>query len=171
MAYDETVLLLCGNFNPIGNMHLRMFGKLHLLLPDFFHMLIVVFDFYIEIARDQLIDLGYSVYKGVVVPFEEDIDGQTLVSLDHRVAMIKYALTSSDWIQLSTKQCRKLNLNFIIDILQHHQVCFVSQLTEIIIYYYLRITLRCCIMFSRQVMTSFTKIAAWMKTNVKRSKT
>ncbi|XP_065221048.1 nicotinamide/nicotinic acid mononucleotide adenylyltransferase 1-like [Planococcus citri] len=102
MSYDETILLLCGNFNPIGNMHLRMF----------------------EIARDHLIDLGYSIYKGVVVPFDEDIDGQNLVSMDHRLAMIKYALNSSDWIQLSTKQCRKLNTSFLIDILQHHQTSF-----------------------------------------------
>lgn len=32
MEFGEIVLLLCGNFNPITNMHLRMFGEFMLEL-------------------------------------------------------------------------------------------------------------------------------------------
>lgn len=102
MESDEVVLLLCGNFNPISNMHLRMF----------------------EIAKDYLTDIGYSVYRGMLSLYQNVGTQENLASVEHRIKMIKYALSSSTWVQLSSWHCEKFDIPTISNLLQQHQTRF-----------------------------------------------
>ncbi|XP_072026696.1 nicotinamide/nicotinic acid mononucleotide adenylyltransferase 1-like isoform X2 [Amphiura filiformis] len=80
-APTRVVLLACGSFNPITNMHLRMF----------------------EIARDYLQRLGkYQVIGGLVSPVNDAYAKKDLISGKHRAEMCKLALQSSDWVKTST---------------------------------------------------------------------
>ncbi|KAM9604899.1 nicotinamide/nicotinic acid mononucleotide adenylyltransferase 3 isoform 2-T3 [Trichechus inunguis] len=75
------VLLACGSFNPITNMHLRMF----------------------EVARDYLHQTGvYQVIKGIISPVNDNYGKKDLVAAHHRVAMARLALQTSDWIQVDS---------------------------------------------------------------------
>uniref|UniRef100_A0A8C6ZSK9 Nicotinamide nucleotide adenylyltransferase 3 n=1 Tax=Nothoprocta perdicaria TaxID=30464 RepID=A0A8C6ZSK9_NOTPE len=73
------ILLACGSFNPITNMHMRLF----------------------ELARDHLHQTGqYEVIEGIVSPVSDNYRKQGLVSAKHRVAMARLALETSDWIRV-----------------------------------------------------------------------
>lgn len=50
------------------------------------------------------------------------MEQENIVSIEHRITMIKYALNSSNWIQLSTWHCETFDLPTILSMLQHHQV-------------------------------------------------
>lgn len=62
------------------------------------------------------------MHRGIISPFEKDVREKNLVSMEHRIAMIRSALSSSDWIQLSSGHCEKFDLPTISSSLQHHQV-------------------------------------------------
>ncbi|XP_039693226.1 nicotinamide/nicotinic acid mononucleotide adenylyltransferase 3 isoform X1 [Pteropus medius] len=73
------VLLACGSFNPITNMHLRLF----------------------EVARDHLHQTGmYQVIGGIISPVNDNYKKKDLVAARHRVAMVQLALQTSDWIRV-----------------------------------------------------------------------
>ncbi|XP_074447746.1 nicotinamide/nicotinic acid mononucleotide adenylyltransferase 3 isoform X3 [Larus michahellis] len=73
------ILLACGSFNPITNMHMRIF----------------------ELARDHLHQTGrYRVIEGIMSPVNDDYGKKGLVSAKHRIAMAKLALETSDWIRV-----------------------------------------------------------------------
>ncbi|XP_042854926.1 nicotinamide/nicotinic acid mononucleotide adenylyltransferase 3 isoform X2 [Panthera tigris] len=73
------VLLACGSFNPITNMHLRLF----------------------EVARDHLHQTGmYKVIGGIISPVNDNYRKKDLVAAHHRVAMARLALQTSDWIRV-----------------------------------------------------------------------
>ncbi|XP_048955616.1 nicotinamide/nicotinic acid mononucleotide adenylyltransferase 3 isoform X10 [Canis lupus dingo] len=73
------VLLACGSFNPITNMHLRLF----------------------EVARDHLHQTGlYQVIGGIISPVNDNYRKKDLVSAHHRVAMARLALQTSDWVRV-----------------------------------------------------------------------
>ncbi|XP_063121875.1 nicotinamide/nicotinic acid mononucleotide adenylyltransferase 3 isoform X7 [Rattus norvegicus] len=73
------VLLACGSFNPITNMHLRLF----------------------EVARDHLHQTGkYQVIEGIISPVNDSYGKKDLVASHHRVAMARLALQTSDWIRV-----------------------------------------------------------------------
>ncbi|POI29497.1 hypothetical protein CIB84_006753, partial [Bambusicola thoracicus] len=73
------ILLACGSFNPITNMHMRLF----------------------ELARDHLHQTGrYQVIEGIMSPVSDDYRKKGLVSARHRIAMAKLALETSDWIRV-----------------------------------------------------------------------
>uniref|UniRef100_A0A8D2J9A4 Nicotinamide nucleotide adenylyltransferase 1 n=1 Tax=Varanus komodoensis TaxID=61221 RepID=A0A8D2J9A4_VARKO len=75
----EVVLLACGSFNPITNMHLRLF----------------------ELARDYLHETGkYKVVKGIISPVGDGYMKKGLISASHRVAMARLATESSDWVEV-----------------------------------------------------------------------
>ncbi|KAI4547938.1 hypothetical protein MG293_000268 [Ovis ammon polii] len=75
------VLLACGSFNPITNMHLRLF----------------------EVARDHLHQTGrYRVIGGIISPVNDNYGKKDLVSARHRVAMARLALQTSDWIRVDS---------------------------------------------------------------------
>nr|XP_061802363.1 nicotinamide/nicotinic acid mononucleotide adenylyltransferase 1-like isoform X1 [Nerophis lumbriciformis] len=77
----EVVLLACGSFNPITNMHLRMF----------------------ELARDFLEDTGrYKVVKGIVSAVGDGYKKKGLIEAFHRVKMARLATEDSEWITVGT---------------------------------------------------------------------
>uniref|UniRef100_A0A8C6ZJL5 Nicotinamide/nicotinic acid mononucleotide adenylyltransferase 3 n=1 Tax=Nothoprocta perdicaria TaxID=30464 RepID=A0A8C6ZJL5_NOTPE len=75
----KIVLLACGSFNPITNMHLRLF----------------------ELAKDYLHETGkYKVIKGIISPVGDAYKKKGLISADHRVTMAKLATKTSDWVEV-----------------------------------------------------------------------
>ena len=68
---DKTPLVLvsCGSFNPITNMHLRMFGTLiSWIFSNYFFYLI----YFEEIAKDNLESMGnYKVVSGIISPVSD----------------------------------------------------------------------------------------------------
>ncbi|XP_067826461.1 nicotinamide/nicotinic acid mononucleotide adenylyltransferase 1 isoform X2 [Heptranchias perlo] len=76
----EVVLLACGSFNPITNMHLRMF----------------------ELARDYLHETGkYTVIKGIISPVGDGYKKKGLIEAHHRLAMVEKAIESCDWLTVN----------------------------------------------------------------------
>ncbi|XP_074537610.1 nicotinamide/nicotinic acid mononucleotide adenylyltransferase 1 [Halichoeres trimaculatus] len=73
----KVVLLACGSFNPITNMHLRMF----------------------ELARDHLEETGhYRVVKGIISPVGDGYKKKGLIEACHRLEMARLATEDSSWI-------------------------------------------------------------------------
>ncbi|XP_043919069.1 nicotinamide/nicotinic acid mononucleotide adenylyltransferase 1 isoform X2 [Protopterus annectens] len=106
----EVVLLACGSFNPITNMHLRLF----------------------EIARDYLQETGkYKVSKGIISPVGDAYKKKGLIQAHHRVAMTKYATKSSDWITVDTWESEQNEWQETEKVLRHHyQQLLSSENTE-----------------------------------------
>ncbi|XP_062420127.1 nicotinamide/nicotinic acid mononucleotide adenylyltransferase 1 isoform X2 [Pungitius pungitius] len=75
------VLLACGSFNPVTNMHLRMF----------------------ELARDHLEDTGlYRVVKGIISPVGDAYKKKGLIEACHRLEMARLSTENSDWITVDS---------------------------------------------------------------------
>ncbi|XP_038671609.1 nicotinamide/nicotinic acid mononucleotide adenylyltransferase 3 [Scyliorhinus canicula] len=92
-------LLACGSFNPITNMHMRMF----------------------ELARDHLHQTGlYNVIKGIISPVNDRYGKEGLVAAKHRVAMIQRALETSDWITLEPWESQQEQWVETVMVLRHH---------------------------------------------------
>nr|XP_060622769.1 nicotinamide/nicotinic acid mononucleotide adenylyltransferase 3 isoform X1 [Anolis sagrei ordinatus] len=92
-------LLACGSFNPITNMHLRLF----------------------ELARDHLHQTGkYQVIGGIISPVNDDYGKQGLVAAKHRVAMAHLALETSDWIRVDPWESQQRQWIETIAVLRHH---------------------------------------------------
>ncbi|XP_072888320.1 nicotinamide/nicotinic acid mononucleotide adenylyltransferase 1 isoform X1 [Hemitrygon akajei] len=95
----EVVLLACGSFNPITNMHLRMF----------------------ELARDYLHETGkYMVIKGIISPVSDAYKKKGLVEASHRVAMIEKAVQCSDWVTIDPWESKQGEWLETVKVLRHH---------------------------------------------------
>ncbi|XP_072100893.1 nicotinamide/nicotinic acid mononucleotide adenylyltransferase 1 isoform X1 [Mobula birostris] len=95
----EVVLLACGSFNPITNMHLRMF----------------------ELARDYLHETGkYMVIKGIISPVSDAYKKKGLVETRHRVAMIEKAVQYSDWVTVDPWESKQGEWLETVKVLRHH---------------------------------------------------
>ncbi|XP_075402951.1 nicotinamide/nicotinic acid mononucleotide adenylyltransferase 3 [Tenrec ecaudatus] len=93
------VLLACGSFNPITNMHLRLF----------------------EVARDHLHQTGvYQVIKGIVSPVGDTYGKKNLAAAQHRVAMARLALQTSDWIRVDSWESEQAQWVETVKVLRHH---------------------------------------------------
>ncbi|XP_056279929.1 nicotinamide/nicotinic acid mononucleotide adenylyltransferase 1-like isoform X2 [Pseudoliparis swirei] len=80
-SLTKVVLLACGSFNPITNMHLRMF----------------------ELARDHLEDTGhYRVVKGIISPVGDGYRKKGLIEACHRLEMARLSTENSDWITVDS---------------------------------------------------------------------
>ncbi|KAK2162451.1 hypothetical protein LSH36_98g02018 [Paralvinella palmiformis] len=94
------ILLACGSFNPITNMHLRMF----------------------ELARDALHRSGrYQVIGGIISPVSDAYNKKDLASAKHRCAMIRLSLKSSDWIRLEPWESEQEVWSTTLKVLRHHK--------------------------------------------------
>ncbi|XP_006846720.1 PREDICTED: nicotinamide mononucleotide adenylyltransferase 3 [Chrysochloris asiatica] len=93
------VLLACGSFNPITNMHLRLF----------------------EVARDHLHQTGiYQVVEGIISPVNDNYKKKNLVAAKHRVAMAQLALQTSDWIRVDPWESEQAQWIETVKVLRHH---------------------------------------------------
>ncbi|XP_060690858.1 nicotinamide/nicotinic acid mononucleotide adenylyltransferase 3 isoform X3 [Hemiscyllium ocellatum] len=96
-------LIACGSFNPITNMHMRMF----------------------ELARDHLhqtvLFAGlYEVIKGIISPVNDRYGKKGLVTAKHRVAMVQRALETSDWITQDPWESQQEQWVETVMVLRHH---------------------------------------------------
>lgn len=95
----KVVLLACGSFNPITNMHLRMF----------------------ELARDYLEDTGqYKVVKGLISPVGDGYKKKGLIAACHRVEMARIATDSSDWIEVDPWESQQPEWVETAKVVRHH---------------------------------------------------
>uniref|UniRef100_A0A8C3PA40 Nicotinamide nucleotide adenylyltransferase 3 n=1 Tax=Chrysemys picta bellii TaxID=8478 RepID=A0A8C3PA40_CHRPI len=93
------VLLACGSFNPITNMHMRLF----------------------ELARDHLHQTGrYRVIEGIISPVNDSYGKKGLVSARHRIAMAQLALETSDWIRVDPWESEQEKWTETVKVLRHH---------------------------------------------------
>ncbi|XP_023283258.1 nicotinamide/nicotinic acid mononucleotide adenylyltransferase 1 [Seriola lalandi dorsalis] len=93
------VLLACGSFNPITNMHLRMF----------------------ELARDHLEDTGqYRVVKGIISPVGDGYKKKGLIEASHRLEMARLATENSDWITVDSWECLQPEWVETAKVVRHH---------------------------------------------------
>ncbi|XP_061457468.1 nicotinamide/nicotinic acid mononucleotide adenylyltransferase 1 [Rhineura floridana] len=96
----EVVLLACGSFNPITNMHLRLF----------------------ELARDHLHETGkYKVVKGIISPVGDAYKKKGLISARHRVTMARLATESSDWVEVDDWESSQKEWQETVKVLRYHQ--------------------------------------------------
>ncbi|KAJ8404674.1 hypothetical protein AAFF_G00335370 [Aldrovandia affinis] len=95
----KVVLLACGSFNPITNMHLRMF----------------------ELARDYLEDTGkYRVVKGIISPVGDGYKKKGLIEASHRIEMARLATESSDWVIVDPWEGQQAEWVETAKVVRHH---------------------------------------------------
>ncbi|XP_034295346.1 retinol-binding protein 2-like isoform X3 [Pantherophis guttatus] len=93
------ILLACGSFNPITNMHMRLF----------------------ELARDHLHQTGkYHVIEGIISPVSDNYGKQGLVAAKHRIAMVRLAVETSDWIRVDPWESEQSQWTETLIVLRHH---------------------------------------------------
>ncbi|KAE8293331.1 Nicotinamide/nicotinic acid mononucleotide adenylyltransferase 1 [Larimichthys crocea] len=98
-SVTKVVLLSCGSFNPITNMHLRMF----------------------ELARDHLEDTGqYKVVKGIISPVGDGYKKKGLIDAYHRQEMAKLATENSDWITVDAWESLQPVWVETVKVVRHH---------------------------------------------------
>ncbi|KAM3824260.1 nicotinamide/nicotinic acid mononucleotide adenylyltransferase 1-like isoform 1-T3 [Vipera latastei] len=96
----QVVLLACGSFNPITNMHLRLF----------------------ELARDHLQETGkYKVVRGILSPVGDAYLKKSLISASHRVTMARLATEDSDWLEVDDWESRQTEWQETVKVLRYHQ--------------------------------------------------
>ncbi|XP_054993872.1 nicotinamide/nicotinic acid mononucleotide adenylyltransferase 1 [Sorex araneus] len=96
----DVVLLACGSFNPITNMHLRLF----------------------ELARDHMNGTGrYRVVGGIISPVSDAYKKKGLVAARHRVAMAELATQSSQWVTVDAWESLQRRWTETAQVLRHHQ--------------------------------------------------
>ncbi|XP_066126611.1 nicotinamide/nicotinic acid mononucleotide adenylyltransferase 1 [Saccopteryx bilineata] len=96
----EVVLLACGSFNPITNMHLRLF----------------------ELAKDYMDGTGkYRVTKGIISPVGDAYKKKGLISAHHRVIMAELATKTSLWVEVDTWESLQKEWVETAAVLRHHQ--------------------------------------------------
>ncbi|KAL3863349.1 hypothetical protein ACJMK2_005108 [Sinanodonta woodiana] len=106
-SVTKVVLLACGSFNPITNMHLRMF----------------------ELARDALNRTGrYNVIAGIISPVCDAYGKKELVSTKHRCAMVNLALKTAKWIRLDTWESEQPAWTETARVLSHFRVELENQM-------------------------------------------
>ncbi|XP_062822036.1 nicotinamide/nicotinic acid mononucleotide adenylyltransferase 1 [Anolis carolinensis] len=107
----EVVLLACGSFNPITNMHLRLF----------------------ELAKDHLHETGkYKVVKGIISPVGDGYKKKGLIGAKHRVAMAKLATESSDWVEVDDWESNQKEWQETVKVLRHHHSCLTKGFDNIV---------------------------------------
>ncbi|XP_078604379.1 uncharacterized protein LOC144878070 [Branchiostoma floridae x Branchiostoma japonicum] len=96
----KVAVVASGAFNPITNLHLRMF----------------------EAARDYLQKKGnLTVVAGIISPISHDNKKQELVSSRHRVEMCKISLQDSKWIRVDAWESTQDGHVRPLNLLRHHK--------------------------------------------------
>ncbi|EFO97419.1 hypothetical protein CRE_16621 [Caenorhabditis remanei] len=95
----NVVILAVGSFNPPTFGHLRM-------LQD---------------AKDSLQKAGMNVLEGIMSPVSDGYGKKTLISSDHRFAMVVAATQNSDWIRADSWECSKSEWTTTLNVLKHHE--------------------------------------------------
>ncbi|XP_011177822.3 nicotinamide/nicotinic acid mononucleotide adenylyltransferase 1-like [Zeugodacus cucurbitae] len=103
------ILIACGSFSPTTLMHLRMF----------------------EIARNHLMERGaFKVIGGIMSPVHDAQRKQGLVAGVHRLAMLRLALRTSNWIRVSDWELQQPQWTSTVDVLKYHKDCINNVLKD-----------------------------------------
>lgn len=95
---QRVVLVACGSFNPVTNLHLRLF----------------------ELARDHLHrSERFHVIAGIISPVSDCYPKKDLLCAKHRCAMVKLAVETSDWIRLDTWESEQSKWTETVNVLRH----------------------------------------------------
>ncbi|ROL48248.1 Nicotinamide/nicotinic acid mononucleotide adenylyltransferase 1 [Anabarilius grahami] len=101
----KVVLLACGSFNPITNIHMRLF----------------------ELARDYLQDTGrYIVVKGIISPVGDGYKKKGLIENCHRLEMARLASENSEWITVDDWESQQPVWVETAKVLRHHHAGLIS---------------------------------------------
>lgn len=120
----EVNLLMTGSFNPVTLMHLRMMGKFCINSLCYVAISVVtLLHFVLEIVKDHLREQDIVVHRGFMSPVHDSYGKEGLIPVLHRSAMLKLALESSDWIELSQWESQQATWTPTYDVLQHLSVC------------------------------------------------
>ena len=96
----KILLLACGSFNPVTNIHLRMF----------------------ELARDHLHRTSkYRVQGGVISPTNDKYQKRGLAPGTHRLEMVKRGVASSTWVQASGWEVEQPEWTTTREVIAHMQ--------------------------------------------------
>lgn len=75
-----------------------------------------------EIAKDHFTESGtHEVIGGILSPVHDAYKKKGLISQTHRLAMLKLALLTSDWIRTSDWECQQDDWTRTRNTLQYHQ--------------------------------------------------
>lgn len=77
---------------------------------------------YLEVARDHLNRLGYTICGGLISPTHDLYNKKDLVPSSHRCAMIKQALVALPWVKMSDWEVKQNGWSRTRQVLQYHQV-------------------------------------------------
>lgn len=129
----KVILIACGSFSPPTPMHFRMFGEFSCEF-SFFDVLNPLIDQTFpsaEIARDYFQQMGtHEVVGGIVSPVHDSYGKKGLVVAKHRIAMLKLALKSSEWIRMSDWETQQDGWTRTRITLQYHQNYINSLLSD-----------------------------------------
>ncbi|XP_031410976.1 nicotinamide/nicotinic acid mononucleotide adenylyltransferase 3 isoform X2 [Meleagris gallopavo] len=122
------ILLACGSFNPITNMHMRLFelARDHLHQTGLETMAYgISFSCCHNSFRCPSVQRGkrqgrYQVIEGIMSPVNDDYRKKGLVSARHRIAMAKLALETSDWIRVDPWETEQESWTETVKVLRHH---------------------------------------------------
>ncbi|KAM8851263.1 nicotinamide/nicotinic acid mononucleotide adenylyltransferase 3 isoform 1-T2 [Spinachia spinachia] len=104
------VLLACGSFNPITNQHMRLF----------------------ELARDHMNSTGqYQVVGGVVSPVSDGYGKPGLVLAEHRIAMAKLALRTSNWVTVDDWESQQPDWTETVVTMRYHHGRILKEFMQI----------------------------------------
>ncbi|KAM9785498.1 nicotinamide/nicotinic acid mononucleotide adenylyltransferase 1-like [Neosynchiropus ocellatus] len=99
LGTKKVVLLSCGSFNPVTNLHLRMF----------------------ELARDHLEETGqYKVVKGIISVVGDAYKKRSLIEAEHRLKMARLAVEDSDWITVDAWESSQQEWMETVKVVRHH---------------------------------------------------
>ncbi|ELP94133.1 nicotinamide-nucleotide adenylyltransferase, putative [Entamoeba invadens IP1] len=93
------ILVCCGSFNPIHELHLLIF----------------------EIAKNYFTLNGRNCYKGIISPANDRYWKNGLLHSSHRVAMCREAVKTSDWITVDDWESKQTDYVRTYNVLSHER--------------------------------------------------
>lgn len=90
-------------------------------------MVVVLF---LEIARDHLNRLGYTICGGLISPTHDSYKKKGLAPSHHRCAMINKALLALPWVKISEWEVKQNDWTRTRQVLQYHQVLGIGYLLQ-----------------------------------------
>ena len=97
MNTKEIIIICCGSFNPIHELHLLIF----------------------ELVKNGFTLQGRKVVKGIISPVNDLYKKPELISAEHRVAMCKEAVKTSTWITVDDWESKQTNYVRTYNVLKH----------------------------------------------------
>ena len=105
MNSKEIIIVCCGSFNPIHDLHLLIF----------------------ELVKNNFQLQNRKVIKGIISPVNDNYKKPELISAEHRVAMCKEAVKTSDWIIVDDWESKQQQYVRTYNVLKHIREIYGEQ--------------------------------------------